>query len=59
VLNVLIHNYFKPDDLRGEFAGPDDEVVAAPGGGPSGDARLLEDGTSYRLLEDGSFRLLE
>lgn len=27
---------------------------------PSGDRRLLEDGTSYRLLEDGtSFRLLE
>lgn len=28
-------------------------------GGPSADARLLEDGSSFRLLEDGSFRLLE
>lgn len=30
------------------------------GSGPTGDGRLLEDGTSFRLLEDGSsFRLLE
>lgn len=32
--------------------------VAAPGGGPSGSAYLLEDG-SYLLLEDGSFILVE
>lgn len=34
--------------------------VGSGGGGPSADAFLLEDGTSFLLLEDGSsFLLLE
>lgn len=31
----------------------------AAGGGPSGDALLLETGTDYILLESGDFLLLE
>jgi len=35
------------------------KTTGSGGGGPSGDAYLLEDGSGYYLMEDGSYYLKE